>query len=247
MEKWYGKFAVVTGASSGVGAVVTEKLARNGINVIGLARRSEVIEENIKKLGELSGKIYARKCDLTNLQSIKDAFKWIEDTFGTINIFLNNAGISVVNNMLEEGDEAENFVNHMISTNFIGVVHCTRKAVELMKKSDDPSIIVNINSTLGHQIPFMPVSLGVYPATKFGVRAFSECARQELLHSDNANIRITSISPGLIKTPMTAGGFFDQFPMLQPGDIAETLMYILSTPTSVNIQDIIMKPNGAVH
>lgn len=247
MEKWKGKLAVVTGASSGVGAVVAEKLVRNGINVIGLARRSEVIEENIKKFGELSGKMYARKCDLSSIESIKETFKWIEETFGTINILVNNAGASSLNNVTQEGDEAEKLVNQMISTNFIGLVHCTRKAIELMKKSDDPSIIININSSLGHHVSYMDYSLGIYPATKFGVRAFSETARQELIHSRNTKIRISSISPGLIKTAMTADDFFDNFPILKPDDVAESLMYILSTPPSVNIQDILIKPNGAAY
>ncbi|CAG9803618.1 unnamed protein product [Chironomus riparius] len=247
MEKWEGKIAVVTGASSGVGAVVAEKLARNGINVIGLARRSEVIEENIKKLGELSGKIYARKCDLSDIQSIKDTFNWIEKTFGTINILVNNAGISGLNNVLKEGDEAEKLVNKMISTNFTGLVHCTRQSISLMKKSDDPSIIVNINSSLGHHVSYMDYSLGIYPATKFGVRAFSETARQELIYSGSMKIRISSISPGLIKTAMTADDFFNNFPILKPEDVADSLFYILSTPPSVNIQDILIKPNGAAY
>lgn len=247
MEKWQGKFALVTGTSSGVGAVVAEKLARNGINVIAVARRSEVIEEKIKEFGELSGKIYARKCDLSDLQSIKETFKWIEDNFGTINILVNNAAICQVNNVLNDSDDAENLINQMISTNFTGLVHCTRKALPLMKKNDDPSIIININSILGHHVSYMDYSLGIYPATKFGIRAFSETARQELIRDGSTNIRISSISPGLIKTAMTADDFYNNFPILKPEDIVEALLYILGTPASVNIQDIIIKPNGTLY
>jgi len=92
MEKWQGKTAVVTGASAGIGAAIVKDLARNGINVIGLARRPEKVEELAKE--EFSGKVYGYKCDVTDLQSIKDAFKWIEQKFSQIHILINNAGKS---------------------------------------------------------------------------------------------------------------------------------------------------------
>lgn len=93
MNKWEGKLAVVTGASSGIGAHLVCELARAGINVVGLARRVDKIEELIKELGPTPGKVYAYKCDVTDQESIKEAFKWIEDQFGSIQIMINNAGV----------------------------------------------------------------------------------------------------------------------------------------------------------
>lgn len=75
MEKWIGKTAVVTGASAGIGAQIVVDFAKKGINVIGLARRPEKVEEIAKDLGKSAGKIYAFKCDVSNRQSIKDAFE----------------------------------------------------------------------------------------------------------------------------------------------------------------------------
>lgn len=92
MEMWKGKLAVVTGASAGIGAAIIEDLANAGINVVGLARRVEKIDEIIKNIGCTSGEIHAYQCDVSDLQSIKAAFEWIEGKFGSINILINNAG-----------------------------------------------------------------------------------------------------------------------------------------------------------
>lgn len=93
MEKWTGKVAVVTGASAGIGAAIVEDLAKNGIVVIGLARRPQKIEENVKNFPAGYGKVYARACDVSSLESIKETFEWIESEFGAVNILVNNAGI----------------------------------------------------------------------------------------------------------------------------------------------------------
>jgi NADP+-dependent farnesol dehydrogenase len=93
MEKWRGKVAVVTGASAGIGAAIVRDLSKNGITVIGLARRAEKIEEFASELPSDYGKVHGYCCDVSSLQSIKDAFKWIEEKFGFVNILVNNAGI----------------------------------------------------------------------------------------------------------------------------------------------------------
>ena len=83
MEKWRGKVAVVVGASTGIGRAVLKDLANKGIIVVGLARQSEKIEEFAK---EIEGEIYARKCDISKLESIKETFAWIEEKFSAIHI-----------------------------------------------------------------------------------------------------------------------------------------------------------------
>ena len=93
MEKWEGKLAVVTGASSGIGAAILKDLAIAGINVVGLARRVEKVQEIINELGKVPGKVYAHKCDVSDEESVKSAFKWIEDKFGCFQILVNNAGV----------------------------------------------------------------------------------------------------------------------------------------------------------
>lgn len=89
---WKGKLAVVTGASAGIGAAIIEDLANAGINVVGLARRVEKIDDLIKSIGSTPGNVHAYQCDVSDLQSIKAAFEWIEEKFGSISILINNAG-----------------------------------------------------------------------------------------------------------------------------------------------------------
>ena len=134
MEKWVNKLAVVTGASAGIGAAIVKDLANAGINVVGLARRTEKTEQLINDLGKTSGKIYAYKCDVSDQESVKAAFKWIEEKFGCIHILINNAGTVRNVKILDEGDEVGRQLNEVINTNVTGLVQCTREAFRLMKK-----------------------------------------------------------------------------------------------------------------
>lgn len=189
MERWKGKIAVVTGASPGIGEAITKELSKNGLIVIGLARRVEKIKEYSKVL---SGTIHAYKCDISDSVSIKAAFKWIEEKFGVIHILVNNAGKIKNIKLLGDASVSED-VNEIISTNFTGLVICANEAFRLIKKSDDYGMIININSNAGHRVFFPPngMSHNVYPGTKFAITATSEVLRQELIHQKNDKVRVT--------------------------------------------------------
>lgn len=161
VDKWVGKIAVVTGSSAGIGAAIFKDFAKNGINVIGLARRSERVESLIAELGSTKGKAYAYKCDVSDPKSVEEAFKWIEEKFGVVNILVNNAGIARNVGILEEGVEVFSKLNEVIDTNLRGLTHCTREAFRLMKKSDDFGLIININSIAGHSVNFLEFLLKV--------------------------------------------------------------------------------------
>jgi len=240
MEKWEGKFAVVTGASSGIGAVITQKFAENGINVIALARRYELLEENIRNIGETKGTIHPHRCDISDYESIKETFNWIEVNFGEINILVNNAGKVHNSNALDESEETTEIINQVISTNLTGLVHCTRKAVGIMKKYGNPSIIINIASVMSHFIPFMRSSVNVYPATKFAIRGFKEMIQHELIIEKNSMIRIGNISPGIVATDMIAKEIIEKFSHIMPEDVANAVLYVISTPINVNVSDLII-------
>lgn len=250
MEKWVGKVAVVTGASAGVGEAIVKDLAKNGIHVVGLARRSEKVEEFAKALGDTPGKIYAQKCDVSDLESIKEAFKWIEGKFGSINILVNNAAI-LYNGTILDG-ETEQLVS-VIKTNFTGAVHTTREAVRLIKKSDDYGMVININSIAGNYVPFS-FGVNLYAPTKHALRAFTEVVRQELVVQKNEKIRVTNLSPGAIKTDMAiAAGMleakdkelmYEHVKHLRSEDVSQSVMFLLQTPYNVNISQLTIQPVG---
>ena len=190
MEKWQGKTAVVTGASAGMGAVILRDFAKKGINVIGLARRPERIEAMAKELGTTPGTIHAFKCDVTDRESIKTAFAWIEEKFKVIHILVNNAGIGkrirILNDNLDGGDELDQVIN----TNFHGMVHVTRHAYQLMRVSEDYGMIININSIFGHTTVFPPIAEctgNVYHGTKFAITATTDI----LVVSPNLNFELS--------------------------------------------------------
>lgn len=246
MEKWEGKIAVVTGASSGIGEAIVKDLAKNGLTVIGLARRSEKVEEISREFPNVS----AIKCDVSELASIKSAFQEIEQKFSFIHILINNAGISMYDKVLDSSDEVTEKLNKVIDTNLTGLVHCTREGVRLMKKSNDYGIVINVGSILDTVIPFPNMS-SIYSATKHAVRAFTETIRQELIVSNIDKIRVANVSPGVVKTNIGhAGGrknadvFYDNLSHLQSEDISQGIIYMLSTPTNVNVTQITIKPVG---
>ncbi|CRL02304.1 CLUMA_CG015206, isoform A [Clunio marinus] len=251
MNKWTGKVAVVTGASSGIGSAIVKDLAKRGVNVIGLARRVELIEEISNSLGEVLGIIYPRYCDVSDLNSIKETFKWIEEKFGIINILVNNAGIQSSTVTLDESNVGTENINKVIDTNFTGAVHCAREGIRLIKKSNDYGVVININSVLGHSIPFGEFSHSVYPATKYALKAISETLRQELIVQNNMKIRVTNLSPGCVKTNifLAAGvdpnaDVFKVLPHLNVENISQAVLYILEAPYGVNITELTIKPVG---
>lgn len=93
MLKWKGKVAVVTGASNGIGAQIFTDLAKQDITVIGLARNVDKIKQLIVDADLPASTAYAYRCDVSDMESVKDAFSWIEKKFGSIHILVNNAGI----------------------------------------------------------------------------------------------------------------------------------------------------------
>lgn len=255
-EKWENKIAVVTGASSGIGAAIFKDFVSHGLITIGLARRVERVEEIINSLKKenAKGQGFSYKCDVADGKSIKETFEWIEKKFGTINIIVNNAGIGRVATILEAGDDSMAKINEVIDTNFRGMVHCTKEAFQLMKKSDDYGMIINVNSILGHRNPSLTATFNVYPASKYAVTALTETIRHEISASGNRKIRVSSISPGRVSTEIgQASGrvldektkeFYKNQPTLYSEDVSHSVMHLLSAPYHVNISELIIQPVG---
>lgn len=252
MDKWVGKTAVVTGASAGIGEEIVREFARNGINVIGLARRPEKIEEIAKDL-EISshGKVYARHCDVSDLKSIQEAFKWIEDEFGSFHILVNNAGTAFFVKLTDQSAEVTEKLDKTIDTNLRGLVHCTRAGLPLIKKSEDYGMIINVSSILAFYVPF-GIPHNMYAPTKVAMNSFSEALRHELVVEGDLKIRIANISPGSVKTDISLNSgvtdsteeFYDSRPHILVEDVAQAVLFFLRTPYHVNITELTIKPVG---
>lgn len=179
MDRWIGKVAVVTGASSGIGAATVIELANAGMCVVGFARRVERVEALKEKLAtNATGEVHAFKCDVTSESDIKNGFEWIENRFGAVSVLINNAGVTSSCNIVDRDNTAA--LRSVIDTNLTGVALCTREAFQSMKKHNIAGHIMIINSIVGHSVPFFLAPISVYPATKFGVTAMTEVLRQEM-------------------------------------------------------------------
>lgn len=226
------KTAIVTGASSGIGTAFSRKLIDSGATVYGLARSFERLQKLQKELGDLFIPV---EMDITDHEEISN---WAGDTFSqgrTPDILINNAGLGyfgpVEELTLEEWET-------MINVNINGIFYLTRRIVPFMKSSNTHSHIINIASVAG--LLGNPNLTG-YNASKFAVRGFSEALFKELRYD---KIKVTCMFPGSIATAFfdNADGTDTHENMMQPQDVADTLMHILKTPDNMLISEITMRP-----
>lgn len=235
----------MTGASGGIGLQILLDLAEAGLIVVGLARTESKIKEAAEKLGNISGKIYARHCDIADIESIRAAFQWIETELGVVHVIINNAAAATKAGTTLSEDVPHESIVQAINTNLSGMVLCSREAFRLMKKHDDYGYIINMNSVRGHISPMVMMNFtNVYSATKHAVTNHTETIRLDLASEGNKRIRVTSLSPGLVKSQrqdLIGGGYsgtYEKFPYLMPKDIADAVKYLLALPPNVNVRDI---------
>ncbi|KAJ3618279.1 hypothetical protein MTP99_006295 [Tenebrio molitor] len=246
MDRWVGKVAVVTGASSGIGAAIAEALVQQGLIVVGIARRVHLIEELSKKLS--TTKLHALQADLSREEEIVKAFKWIGENFGPVHILVNSAGIFDLGLLSESKTEAW---TNLFDINVLGLCIATREAVKMMKANDIQGHIIHMNSVSGHNVP-QSAKMNVYPATKHAVTALTRTLRQEL-NQMQSKIKVTSISPGMVSTEMTVFNrnfsegvrkSLETIPMLKSEDVADCVVYALSTPEHLQVDELIVKTMG---
>lgn len=242
MNRWKGKIAVVTGASAGIGLAVAQSLLREGLIVVGLARRKEKME---KEMNGVEGKerFYPLKCDIRSKEEVCDAFAWIKKNLGTVQVLINNAGIIIQGSLIETTREDWEKV---FNVNVMGLLQCTSEAVKMMKEADVEGHVIHINSIEGHLVHlFGDLKINVYAGSKHAVTGLTKTLQLELL---GGKVRVTSISPGYVKTDIMAASNVtistDEHPALEASDIADSVVYVLGTPQRVQIQELIIKPFG---
>uniref|UniRef100_A0A182RF95 Dehydrogenase n=1 Tax=Anopheles funestus TaxID=62324 RepID=A0A182RF95_ANOFN len=244
MDRWVGKVAVVTGASSGIGAAIAKDLAKAGMITIGLARRVERVEQLKQDLPkEAAGRLHAMKCDVSVETDIERTFQRIRDTYGGVDVLVNNAGILRSVNLLDVGTTAD--IKAVLDTNVTGLVLCSQRAYQSMVERKVDGHIVHINSIAGHSVPNFP-KLNIYPGTKHAVTAITEVMRQEL-RAAASKVKVTSISPGGVRTEILEGvDIPEDMAMLESEDISEAVLYVIGTPPHVQVHELTIKPVGEV-
>lgn len=239
-----GSWALVTGASAGLGKAIAQALAARGVNLLVNARREDRLLELAK---ELSGKHGVRVeplvFDIRDSKRGESALKALGDVVPEVSILVNNAGLGKGTGPLYEGS-AEDW-DQMIDTNIKGLLYLTRLILPHMVRRN-AGHIVNIGSVGGRWT--LPGAV-VYCATKFAVRAITDGLRMDLM---GKKIRVTNIEPGLVRTEFSlvrAGGDKAQaeasyrgYEPLEPEDIAEAVVWCLDRPPRVNIQELVVFP-----
>ncbi|HJK93920.1 MAG TPA: SDR family NAD(P)-dependent oxidoreductase [Polyangiaceae bacterium LLY-WYZ-15_(1-7)] len=240
MERWQGKVALVTGASSGIGTAVARALGGAGMKVALAARRKERLEALAAELPEA----LVVPTDLRDAASIDGLFEAVRERWGGVDVMVNNAGLGRLAPLTSGETEAW---REMLEVNVLALCVCTREAVRDMRARGDAGHVFHVSSMAGHRVPG---GSGVYSATKFAVRSLTEGLRQELREL-GSSIRVTAISPGFVETEFAevysgskekARETYSRFEVLQPEDVAAAIVYALGAPARVQVHDVLMRP-----
>ncbi|QUS59555.1 SDR family oxidoreductase [Synechocystis sp. PCC 7339] len=236
------KVIAITGASSGIGEATAKLLAQNGAKVLLGARRTERLEKLVEEIHASGGTAEFKAVDVTDRENVKAFVEFAKDKFNRVDVIFNNAGIMPLSPMnalkVEEWD-------NMINVNIRGVLNGIAAGLPIMETQGGGQFI-NTASIGAHVV--VPTG-AVYCATKYAVWAISEGLRQE-----SQNIRVTTISPGVVATELgsditdgSAKGALQEFRKisLSPDAIARAVLYAVSQPDDVDVNEIIVRPTAS--
>ena len=236
------KVIVITGASSGIGEASAKLLAQNGAKVVLGARRTEKLSQIVEEIRSAGGTAEFKAVDVTDREDVKAFIHFAKDKFDRVDVIFNNAGVMPLSMMnalkVEEWDK-------MINANINGVLNGIAAGLPIMEAQGGGQFI-NTASIAAHQVG--PTS-AVYSATKYAVWAISDGLRQE-----SKNIRVTIISPGVVETELgsditddSSKGFLKELrkTALKPDPIARAVLYAVSQPDDVDVNEIIVRPTAS--
>lgn len=224
------KTAIITGASNGIGKGVAKQLANEGVNVVLAARNKENLDRLANELKEAGHTNYlVVPTDVSSRNDVEALVEKANERFGQIDIYINNAG-AMLSAAVDDGKVDE--WDQMIDVNIKGVLYGIHEVLSGMKKRGSGHI-VNLSSVSGHE---MAKGSTVYSATKYAVRAISMGLEKELART---GVRVTNISPGMVRT--RDRDYSDRKP-LETEDIASAVVYAVSQPDYVNVNEITVRP-----
>jgi NADP-dependent 3-hydroxy acid dehydrogenase YdfG len=225
-----GKSAVVTGASSGIGAATAQALAREGARVVGGARRTDRIAPPLTPL----------ELDVTDPASCVRFVTAAAEELSGLDILVNAAGLALGRDPFDDSSEEDE--RTVLETNVNGLIRMTRLCLPHLR---DGAHIVNLGSVAGRQAYEKGA---LYVTSKFAVRGFTYALREDLL---GRPIHITTVDPGLVQTDFslvrfrgdeaTARKVYEGVEAMQPEDIAECVVFAVTRPPHVNVDEIVVK------
>ena len=218
---------VITGASTGIGAATAHRAVEFGQRVVLAARSQDKLDALAEELGGPEHAVAVR-CDVTSWEDQQDLVASTLDTFGRLDTYFANAGFGAKRGFLEES------VGHwksMIDTNVLGAALSIRACLPHFREQNSGHVLLT-SSVAGRRV--LPGSL--YSCTKHAVTAMGEALRQEVFETD---IKVTLIEPGMVDTP-----FFDDSPTgaLEADDIARAVMFAITQPPHVDVNEILVRP-----
>jgi NADP-dependent 3-hydroxy acid dehydrogenase YdfG len=238
-----GKVALVTGASSGIGETTAIALAGAGAAVAIGARRRDRLDALAGKLRDGGARVLQLDLDVTDEAACAAAVARTRDELGGLDVLVNNAGVMLLGTIV--GADTEDW-RRMIQTNVMGVMYMTAAAIEGMVEQGSGDI-VNMSSVAGRQAR---KGAGVYNASKWAVNAFSESLRQEVT---GRGVRVGLVEPGAVATELTdhitqpdakaaSVQMYTSMRALQPEDIARAVLYLVTQPPHVAVNEILIRP-----
>ncbi|HMK72192.1 MAG TPA: SDR family NAD(P)-dependent oxidoreductase [Myxococcaceae bacterium] len=243
-----GTVALVTGASSGIGAATASALAGQGAAVALVARRRERLESLAGEIRKRGGKALVLEADITQEKQAGEVIARTVAELGRLDTLVNNAGVMLLGAALD-APMAE--WQQMVEINVLGTLYCTHAALPHLIAAAESSPrrvadLVNISSTAGR---FPRAGRAVYNATKHGVTGFSEALRQEVTRR---HVRVSLVEPGAVNTELVShnrpevrsqiAGVIGAFERLEPEDVADAVSYIVTRPRRVAVNEMLVRP-----
>ncbi|MFG2311396.1 SDR family NAD(P)-dependent oxidoreductase [Streptomyces sp. NPDC048566] len=237
-----GKVALVTGASSGIGAATARALAAEGAAVAVAARRVDRLHALADELAASGTAVHVVELDVTDERAAADAVRSTVEALGGLDILVNNAGIMLLG-PVEDADTTD--WTRMIATNVLGLMYMTHAALPHLLRSQ--GTVVQISSIAGR---VAQRGAAGYNASKFAVNGFSEALRQEVTER---GVRVVVVEPGTVETELrehithapTKAAIEERVAkirQLQAGDIAEAVRYAVTAPARATVNEIFVRP-----
>ena len=247
-ERLDGTVALVTGASSGIGEAAAKALAKQGAAVAVVARRGDRLQDLAKEIEGDGGKALVIEADITGQEQAASVVEQTVSELGRLDTVFNNAGVMLLG-PAEDAPIKE--WDRMVDINVKGLLYVSHAALpHLFKAAEDSprrvADLINTSSVAGRRARS---GSGVYNLTKFGVGAFSEALRQEVT---GRHVRVSLVEPGAVATELAshlreeireqAASRFADMEILQAEDIADAVVYIVTRPRHVAVNEILIRP-----